>query len=96
MIKLAHNFTKALKLPCWRWALFIAIVSDALGFAVVLFPPAQWLLDAITAAALLFTIGFRWQLFIALAFEVVPALELFPMWTLMVVVLATQNAAEAK
>ena len=84
MIKLTHNFIKALKLSRWRWALLIAMVSDALGFAVVLFPPAQWLLDAITATALLFTIGFRWQLFIALAVEVVPALELFPAWTLVV------------
>ena len=87
MIKLAHNLIKALKFPRWRWALFIAIASDALGFTVVLFPPAQWLLDAITAAALLFTIGFRWQLFIALAVEVVPALELFPAWTLVVLTL---------
>jgi len=87
VIKLAHNFIKALKLSHWRWALFIAIVSDGLGFAVVLFPPAQWVLDAITAAALLFTIGFRWQLFISLAVEVVPALELFPAWTLVVLAL---------
>jgi hypothetical protein len=87
VIKLAHNFITALKLPRWRWALLIAIISDALGFAVVLFPPAQWLLDAVTAIALLFTLGFRWQLFIALAVEVVPALELFPAWTLVVLAL---------
>lgn len=78
---------KALKLPRWRWALFIAIVSDAIGFAVVLFPPAQWLVDAITAAALLLIIGFRWPLLISLAIEVVPALELFPAWTLVVLAL---------
>jgi hypothetical protein len=36
---------------------------------------------------LLFTLGFRWQLFIALAVEVVPALELFPAWTLVVLAL---------
>jgi hypothetical protein len=91
VIKLAHNFITALKLPRWRWALFIAIVSDALGFAVVLFPPAQWLLDAMTAIALLFTIGFRWPLFIALAVEVVPAIELFPAWTLVVLALLTAH-----
>ena len=88
MIKPLHNFIRALKLPRWRWALFIAVVSDALGFAVVWFPPVQWLLDAATATALLFTLGFRWPLFIALAVEVVPALELFPAWTLVVLALS--------
>jgi len=86
-MKPIHNFITALKLPRWRWALFIAVVSDALGFAVVWFPPAQWLLDAATAIALLFALGFRWPLFIALAVEVVPALELFPAWTLVVLAL---------
>ena len=88
MIRPVHNFITALKYPRWRWALLIAVVSDVLGFAVVLFPPAQWLLDAATATALLFTLGFRWQLFIALAVEVVPALELFPAWTLVVLALS--------
>jgi hypothetical protein len=71
-----------------RWALLIAIVSDALGFGVVLFPPLQWLLDAITAAALLMVLGFRWPLLIALAVEVIPAIELFPAWTLVVLGMA--------
>jgi len=87
-MKLIHNLTTALKHPRWRWALIIAMLSDLLGFAVVLLPPAQWALDAITAAALLWALGFRWPLFIALAVEVVPALELFPTWTLAVVALS--------
>ena len=87
MIRPVHNFITALKLPRWRWALLIAVVSDALGFAVVWFPPVQWLLDAATAIALLFGLGFRWQLFIALAIEVAPAVELFPAWTLVVLAL---------
>jgi hypothetical protein len=76
-----------LKLPRWRWALFVAIASDTVGFTVVFFPPAQWLVDAITAIALLFIIRFRWPLFISLAVEVIPALELFPAWTLVVLAL---------
>jgi hypothetical protein len=28
--------------------------------------------------------GFRWPLFLALAIEVIPAIELFPAWTLVV------------
>jgi hypothetical protein len=67
-----------------RWALLIALVSDALGFGVALFPPLQWLLDAVTAIALLMVLGFRWPLLIALAIEVIPAIELFPAWTLVV------------
>jgi hypothetical protein len=72
-----------------RWALLIALVSDALGFGVVLFPLLQWLLDAVTAIALLMVLGFRWPLLIALAIEVIPAIELFPAWTLVVIGMAS-------
>jgi len=48
MSTLAHSFITAWKSPRWRWAMLIAVVSDALGFAVLLFPPALWLLDAAT------------------------------------------------
>jgi amino acid transporter len=82
---------KGFNSPRMRWALVIALVSDALGFAVVLFPPLQWLLDAITAAALLMVLGFRWPLLIALAIEVIPAIELFPAWTLVVLSLMTSD-----
>jgi amino acid transporter len=73
--------------PKLRWALLIALISDALGFVVVLLPPLQWLLDAVTAIALLMVLGFRWPLLIALAIEVIPAIELFPAWTLVVLAL---------
>jgi hypothetical protein len=76
---------KGFRSPRMRWALLIALVSDALGFGVVLFPPLQWLLDAITAAALLMIMGFRWPLLIALIVEAIPAIELFPAWTLVVI-----------
>jgi len=99
MQELLHNFLTAWKFPRWRWALVIAVVSDALGFGVVLFPVLQWLLDAATAAGLLVALGFRWPLFAALAVEVVPALELFPAWTLAVLAMSattTQRAPESK
>jgi len=83
-----RNFISALKSPRWRWALLIAAASDALGFAVALLPLAQWLLDVVTAGALLFTLGFRWPLLAALAVEVVPAFELFPAWTLVVLAMS--------
>ena len=68
-MKLLYNFKTAWKSPRWRWALLIAVVSDALAFVVLLLPWAQWLLDAVTVAALLIILGFRWQLFVALAVD---------------------------
>jgi fatty acid desaturase len=99
MNQLVQNFMTAWKFPRWRWAMLIAVVSDALGFGVALLPPVQWLLDAVTAAALLVALGFRWPLFAALAVEVVPAIQLFPAWTLAVLALSAttnQNASDAK
>ena len=78
----------AWKSPKWHRALLIALLSDALGFGVVLFPPAQWILDAVTAVALVVVLGFRWKLLLAMAVEVVPAIQLFPAWTLVVVAMA--------
>jgi len=92
MIKLIQNFRLAWKSPRWRWAVLIAVLSDALGFGVVLFPPVQWILDAITAVALVAVLGFRWKLLIALAIEVIPAIQLFPAWTLVIAAMAaTEN-----
>jgi hypothetical protein len=86
----------AWKHPRWRWALLIAVVSDAVGFGVALLPPIQWLLDATTAAALLLALGFRWQLLMALAVEVVPAVQLFPAWTLAVLAMSITNQPAEK
>jgi hypothetical protein len=90
-----RNLSLALKAPRWRWALVTAVVSDALGFGVVLLPPVQWLLDALTVAVLFIVLGFRWPLLPALAVEAVPGLEVFPAWTLVVTALAATNAPPA-
>lgn len=82
------NVRAAWKSPRWRRSLLIAIGSDALGLALFAVPPAQWVLDGVTAVALLVTIGFSWPLLLALAVELVPVLQLFPAWTLVVVALA--------
>jgi len=89
---LIQNFLTAWSLPRWRWALLAAALSDALGFGVVLLPPAQWLLDAVTAVALFAVLGFRWPLLWALVIEAVPGLEVFPAWTLVVLALAGTEA----
>ena len=89
---LIRHFLMAWRFPRWRWALVTALLSDAVGFGVVLWPPALWLLDAVTVAVLFALLGFRWPLLPALAFEAVPGLELFPAWTLVVAALAsTEN-----
>ena len=85
---LMRNLLTACKLPRWRWALFTAVLSDALGFGVVLFPLVQWVLDAVTALVLFVVLGVRWVLLTALAVEAVPGLQLFPAWTLVVAALA--------
>lgn len=90
-MSLGRNVATAWKSPRWRAALLVAVVSDALGFGVVLLPPVQWLLDAVTAVALLAVLGFRWTLLGALAVELVPGLELFPAWTLVVAALAATD-----
>jgi hypothetical protein len=88
---LVHNLLRAWSLRRWRMALLIAVLSDALGFGVALYPPAQWLLDAITALLLIVALGFRWPLLSALAIEAVPALQLFPAWTLVVLAMASSE-----
>lgn len=87
--RLVRNVLAAWRLPRWRWALIVALLSDALGFGVALWPPLQWLLDAVTASVLFAVLGFRWPLLSALAIEAVPVLQLFPAWTLVVVALAS-------
>ena len=74
--------------------MIVAVLSDALGFGVALFPPFQWLLDGVTAVLLFIVLGFRWPLLPALAIEVVPGLQLFPAWTLVVAALASTESQE--
>jgi hypothetical protein len=85
--KLFNQSRVGRKSPRWWLALAIALISDVIGFFVVLLPPVQWAVDAITAVALLVVLGFRWTLFLALVIEVIPAIELFPAWTLWVLAL---------
>jgi hypothetical protein len=77
-------------------ALFIAGASDlAQG---VFFPafvegaasPFDVALDGATALAILLVVGFEWRLAIALAVELVPAVDLFPTWTAVVLSLRSE------
>jgi hypothetical protein len=82
------NFRSTLKSPRWRWALIISIVSDVLGFTIVSLPPFLWILDGFTALFIFAVLGFRWKLFTALIIEAIPALQLFPAWTLVILAMA--------
>ena len=88
MIRLIRNLRFTLKSPRWRRALWIALISDMLSFALVLIPPVQWGVEAVTAILLLLVLGFRWPLFLALIVETIPAIQVFPSWTLAVLALA--------
>jgi hypothetical protein len=86
--KFVRGFRVAWRSPRWRLALLIAVVSDAIGFGLGLIPLIQWIVDAVTALLLLVVLGFSWPLLAALAVEAVPAIEMFPTWTLVVIVMA--------
>lgn len=93
--KFITNFTTAWKRPRWRWALLFALVSDILGFAFTFTPPVYWIIDVVTVLVLFVVIGFKWALLPALVVEVIPGLQLFPAWTLVVLALAgTKNKNE--
>lgn len=89
MIKIFFsNFAAAWKLPKWRIVLTAAFISDIVGLAFTFTPPIHWVIDVITAIVLFITLGFKWALLPALAVEVIPGLQLFPFWTLVILALA--------
>jgi hypothetical protein len=83
----------------WVSALAVAAVADILQLA--LFPafssgatsPFDDVLDAVVAISLLAILGFRWRLAIALVTELIPAADLFPTWTAVVLSIPVDRAA---
>ncbi|HPR16347.1 MAG TPA: hypothetical protein PLW58_10150 [Smithella sp.] len=65
-----------------------ALISDILGFAFTFTPPVYWMIDIVTVLVLFIVIGFKWALLPALVVEMIPGLQLFPAWTLVVLALA--------
>jgi hypothetical protein len=84
-----------------RKILALAIAAAADAIQVGLFPAfvggaasvPDDVLDAVVALALIATLGFRWRLVLALLVELVPALALFPSWTLFVATLPAAPGA---
>ena len=83
-------------------ALFIAGASDlAQGIFFPVFiegaaSPFELALDGATALAILLTGGFEWRLAIALAIELVPAVDLFPTWTAVVLSIRAEPSTPPK
>ena len=83
-------------------ALVIAGASDLAQ--AVFFPafiegaasPFDDVLDVATALAILLTVGFEWRLAFALAMELVPAVDLFPTWTAVVLSIPSEPRMLAK
>jgi hypothetical protein len=69
-------------------ALLIAATSDAISIAATFAPPAQWVVDGATAAALFGALGFRWPILPVLVVEAIPGLAAFPTWLVVVGVIA--------
>jgi hypothetical protein len=83
-------------------ALAIAAFADAvqLGFMPVFGEGALSVpddaLDLAVAVALVFTLGWQWRVAAALAIELVPAVALFPSWTVFVATLPVAAPALMK
>ena len=82
-----------------RVALAVAAASDlgrlvfAPAFIEGAASPLDIVVDAVTAIAILFIVGFEWRLAIALVAELVPGLDLFPSWTAVVLSLSAEAKA---
>lgn len=85
---LARQLKSTLKIPKWRKALGIAIVSDLLSFAFIWAVPVHWGIELVTIIIMLWVLGFRWSWLFALIVEAIPALQIFPSWTLVVLAMA--------
>jgi hypothetical protein len=65
-------------------ALAVAAMSDAVSAFTAFSPPAQLVVDSLTAVVLFVVLGFRWPLLPVLVIEAVPVAAAFPTWLLAV------------
>ena len=72
-----------------QWAFFPAVVEGAAS-------PLEIGIDAVTALAILVTVGFQWRLAFALAVELVPGIDLFPTWFAMVLTLPVADGVPGR
>jgi hypothetical protein len=70
----------------WRMGVAFAVAgaSDLLSVWLEAWPPAQWLLDVVTAGLLFLVLGRQWLILPGLIAEAIPGLAIFPSWLLVV------------
>jgi hypothetical protein len=71
----------------------LAVISDAVSFGLAFTGPFEVAADLVTALALFSILGFRWPLFIPLVVEAIPAVAVFPTWTVAIAAMAAADAA---
>lgn len=80
----ASNAALGISVPRKVAALAIALVSDAISVGTTFVPPAQIVVDLVTAALLFAVLGRRWPLLPVLIVEAIPGVAMFPTWVLVV------------
>jgi hypothetical protein len=88
-----RRFFAVWKLPRWRAAMVLAVISDAISFGLAFTGPFEVAADLITALALFAILGFRWPLFIPLVVEAIPGVAVFPTWVVAIGAMAAADAA---
>ncbi len=74
----------------FRAAMALAMLADALQvlifpvFVEGVFSPADDVLDVVLAAVLTYLLGWHWEFLPSLAGELIPGVDLVPLWTLAV------------
>jgi hypothetical protein len=96
VLKLIGNINVALNSSRWHRDLFIAVISDILGIVFVIISPVQVGVDVATAILTFVVLGFRWGPLGALVIETIPAIQVFPAWTLVVLALASAENNKSK
>jgi hypothetical protein len=69
-------------------AFLVAATSDVVSFWTELVPPVQWAVDLVTALLLFMVLGWQWALLPGFVAEAIPGVAAFPVWTLVVAVVA--------
>lgn len=65
-------------------AMAVALASDAFSMVTAFAPPAQLVVDGLTAAALFVILGRRWWLLPAFVAEAIPGVAVLPVWSAVV------------
>jgi hypothetical protein len=80
----------------WAIALLIAVASDALSLITSFTFLPQLGIDIATAGLIWIALGWHWALLIALIPEALPALSVFPTWTLVILALKGAGMLDKK